>query len=161
MKQVKSLLLILSFALMTGACRKSTQPGVIPPMPKPAFTDAGQESDHPSPGLQIQYIVGKMNEGKEKEADALVLYTTEMQAEAILSKQPSDWSAKDKSNFWKVFTKNKSITKIEILSEKIADDYAIVWFRIYFKDGSFTDKETEMHWNGAQWMMMAHPQMLK
>ncbi|NPV01646.1 MAG: hypothetical protein HPY53_09725 [Brevinematales bacterium] len=161
MKQVKSLLLILLFALTAGACQKSTQPGVIPPMPEPAFTDAGQKSDHPSPGLQIHYIVGKINEGKEKEVDSFVLYTLDMQAEAILSKQPNDWSAKDKANFWKEFTKNKSITRIEILSEKVAEDYAIVWFRIYFKDGSFNDKETEMHWNGAQWLMMAHPTMLK
>ncbi len=162
MKQVRNFLLMITLIPLTFAgCRKSTAPGVIPPMPKPAFTDAEQKSDYPSPGHQLKNIIGKMNEGKDKEVDSFVLYTMDMQAEAILSKQPKDWNSKDKYSFWRDFTKNKSVVKIEILSEKIADDYAIVWFRLKYKDGSLLDKETEMHWDGKNWLMMAHPKMLK
>ncbi|OHD54787.1 MAG: hypothetical protein A2Y33_02115 [Spirochaetes bacterium GWF1_51_8] len=161
MRKAYLFIFFILFLAPVISCRKSTAPGVIPPMPKPAFTDAVPITDKPSPGEQIVFIIEKANTGKDKEAEALVMYTIEMDAEAILVKQPADWLAKDKIAFWRLLTKNKTVIKTEILNEKITLNFSIVWFRLTYKDGSIKEMETELHFMDGKWYMMVDQTMLK
>ena len=52
---------------------------------------------------------------------------------------------------WDMATKNRTITKIEILEEKISGQEARVYFRLYFEDGSYRNDEEVLVFENGRW----------
>jgi len=52
---------------------------------------------------------------------------------------------------WDTATRSRTITKIEILEERVEEQRARVYFRIYFKDGSYKNDDEILVLEGKTW----------
>ncbi|MDB6140070.1 MAG: hypothetical protein JWO94_3142 [Verrucomicrobiaceae bacterium] len=102
-----------------------------------------------TPGMIVRLAFEAANAGHYEEAEKHLTAKALGQINGMMARL-----AGGHVKLWDGWTKNRTITRIEVLKEEVHDGEATVYYRFYFRDGTSKDDDDSLVVEDGEWKFL-------